>query len=71
MKRPVNKRAMIFTQDEVETLKNLIRISKDMVQRSLKGEFRGNEFKDLETALNAFGRATTWDNEKVLDPKVK
>ena len=66
-----NKRAMIFTMDEVETLKNLIRAGKEMVHRNLKGDFKGNEVKELENSLNAFGKALTWDNEKVLDPKVK
>jgi len=68
---PTNKRAMIFTMDEVETLKNLIRAGKEMVYRNLKGDFRGNEVKELENSLNAFGKALSWDNDKVLDPKVK
>lgn len=57
--------------DEVETLKNLIRAGKEMVYRNLKGDFRGNEVKELENSLNAFGKALSWDNDKVLDPKVK
>jgi hypothetical protein len=71
MRRPVSKRAMILTQDEVETLKNMIRAGKAVVINTIKGTAKGNEIKELETAMNAFGKATTRDNEEVLDPKVK
>ena len=70
-RRPQNKRAMILNQDEVDTLRNAINAAKEIVLRSLDGSFKGTEIKALETALNAFGKATTYDNEKVLDPKVK
>jgi hypothetical protein len=69
-KRAVQKRAMTLTQDEVDTLKNVLRAGKQIVIRSLNGDFKGTEIKELETALNNFGRATTWENEKTLDPKV-
>lgn len=70
-RRQTQKRAMILTQEEMETLKNLIRAGKDVVIHSVKGDIKGNEVKELENALNAFGRATTRDNEETLDPKVK
>jgi hypothetical protein len=70
-KRPQIKRALILNQDELDTLKNLINAAKIMVYRSYEGKFQGNEMKDLESTLNAFGKSNTWDNEKILDPKVK
>jgi hypothetical protein len=69
-KKQQEKRAMILSQDEVQTLKNLIESAKVTVLHSIKGSVTGNEIKELETALNTFGRATTWENEKVLKPKV-
>jgi uncharacterized protein (DUF488 family) len=70
-RRPQTKRAMLFNQDELETLKNLVNAAKILVYHSLEGSLQGKEIKDLETTLNAFGKALIWDNEKVLDPKVK
>ncbi len=71
MRRPTKKRAMQLNQDELETLKNLVNAAKIIVYRSLDSSFNGKEIKDLEATLNAFGKALIWDNEKILDPKVK
>jgi hypothetical protein len=70
-RRPQTKRVMQFNQDEVDTLKNTINAAKILVYKGIAGTLEGREIKDLETTLNAFGKALIWDNEKVLDPKVK